>query len=283
MKHNSASNNDITEWKGQDIILFQEDLRKEVKGSISEKSFYNYFKTSSEKIPRVDILNMLSEYCGYENWNDFKTQNSKIISNNTKKKTAKRKWIVFFLIGILFITSAYFLIPKSNTFNFCFIDRDRNEPIIKTPIEIIVLNNEQSPYYTKSDSLGCFTWTTKDDFIHFVIKSPYHKTDTIYRSISTITKENIRVSTDDYALMLHYYANGKLDNWKNRKKELSKMIADDAVIFQVLPSGLGIEVYSKIEFINKLTTPTKSLQNIEIIESRRSEGQVVKLKFKIKS
>lgn len=283
MKNNSASNNDITKWKGQDIILFQEDLRKEVKGSISEKSFYNYFKNSSEKIPRVDILNMLSEYCGYKNWNDFKTQNSQITSDNIKKETVKRKWFVFFLIGILFITSAYFLIPKSNTFNFCFIDRDRNEPITRTQIEIIILNNEQSPHYAKSDSLGCFTWTTKDDFINFVIKSPYHKTDTIFRSISTVANENIRVSTDDYALMLHYYANGKLDDWKNRKKELSKMIADDAVIFQVLPSGLGIEIYSKIEFIDKLTTPTKSLQNVEIIESKRSKGQVVKLKFKIKS
>ncbi|MBW1297276.1 hypothetical protein [Aquimarina litoralis] len=281
MKNNSASSKDISEWKGQDIILFQEDLRNQVKGSISEKSFYSYFKNSSEKVPRVDILNMLSNYCGYANWSEFKIQYSQVTTTN--KKTTKRKWIVFLLIGILFITSAYFLIPKSNTFNFCFIDRDRNEPITKTPIEIIVLNNEQSPYYTKSDSLGCFTWQTKDDFIHFVIKSPYHKTDTIYRSIATARNENIRVSTDDYALMLHYYANGKLEDWKNRKLELSKMIADDAVIFQVLPSRLGIEVYSKIEFIDKLTTPIKSLQNIEIIESKRSKGQVVKLKFKVKS
>ncbi len=83
--------------------------------------------------------------------------------------------------------------------------------------------------------------------------------------------------------MLHYYANGKLEDWKNRKNELNRMIADDATIFQVLPSGLGIEIYSKNQFINKLTTPTKSLRNIEIIESKRSQGQIVKLKFRVKS
>ncbi|WP_108802891.1 hypothetical protein [Aquimarina sp. Aq107] len=260
--------------------MFQEDLRKQVKGSISEKSFYSYFKNTTEKLPRVDVLNMLSEYCGYKNWVHFKSSipQNKIL----EKKKLKPKWLVFLLLGVLFITSAYFLIPRNHTFTFCFIDQDRNKPIIKTPIDIIVLNNKQSPFYTKSDSLGCFRWSTKDDFIRFVIKSPYHKTDTIFRSTAKITNENIQVSTDDYALMLHYYANGRLEDWKNRKSELSKMIADNAIIFQVLPSGLGIEVYSKNEFITKLTTPTKSLKNIEIIESKRVKGQIVKLKFRVK-
>ena len=181
------------------------------------------------------------------------------------------------------ITSAYFLIPKEHTFTFCFIDRDRNQPILDTPIDIIVLNDQQSPFYSKSDSLGCFTWKTKDDYIRFVIKSPYHKTDTIFRTVSSIINEHIQVHTDDYALMLHYYANGNIKDWKNRKNELSKLIADDAIIFQVLPSGLGIEIYAKNEFIDKLTTPIKSLQNIEIIESKRSKGQIVKLKFRVGS
>lgn len=184
---------------------------------------------------------------------------------------------------VVFITSAYFLIPKTHTFTFCFMDQDRNQPIIKTPIDIIVLNDKQSPFYAKSDSLGCFEWKTKDDYIHFVISSPYHKTDTIFRTVSSLITERIQVSTDDYALMLHYYANGHVDDWKNRKKELSNMVAEDALIFQVLPSGLGIEVFSKKEFIDKLTTPIKSLKNVEIIESKRSNGQIVKLKFKVGS
>ncbi|GGX16641.1 hypothetical protein [Aquimarina muelleri] len=131
--------------------------------------------------------------------------------------------------------------------------------------------------------MGCFIWKTKDDYIHFIIGSPYHKTDTIYRMASLGNQENLQIKTDDYALMLHYYANGKIENWKNRRKELSKIIADNATIFQVLPHRLGIEIYTKEEFVNKLTTPTQSLKNIEIIESRKLNEQIVKLKFRIKS
>lgn len=131
--------------------------------------------------------------------------------------------------------------------------------------------------------MGCFTWKTKDDYIRFVVQSPYHKTDTIYRIASSNSSENLQIKTDDYALMLYYYANGKIDDWQNRRKELARIISDNATIFQVLPYRLGIEMYTKKEFIDKLTTPTQSLKNIEIIESRKSNEQIVKLKFRIKS
>ncbi|MBQ4821535.1 hypothetical protein [Aquimarina sp. MMG016] len=261
--------------------MFQEDLQQQVKASISEKSFYSYFKNSSEKLPRIDILNLLSQYCEYDHWNDFK--NSHSASVHRQKKVQIPKWFWFFIIGSIVITGVYFMIPAKTTFSFCFIDQDRNQPITDIPIDVIILNNSESPFYVKSDSSGCFTWKTKDEFIHFVVQSPYHKSDTIYRIASSDAKEDLQIKTDDYALMLHYYANGKVDDWKNRRKELSQMISNEATIFQVLPHGLGIEIYTKHKFINTLTTPTQSLKNIEIIESRRSNGQIVKLKFKVKS
>jgi hypothetical protein len=59
------------------IIYFQEDLRKKAKGNISEKSFYTYFKTvPSSKLPRIDMLNLLAIYAGYQTWYDLR----KIIS-----------------------------------------------------------------------------------------------------------------------------------------------------------------------------------------------------------
>ncbi|WP_271765387.1 hypothetical protein [Aquimarina algiphila] len=256
-------------------------MQKHVKATISEKSFYSYFKNSSEKLPRVDILNLLSRYCGYINWNDFKSNHN--IDSNPAKSFTIPKWFWIVILGFGVFISIYFLIPTKRTFTFCFIDQDRNQPLTKIPIDIIILNDKESPFHSKSDSLGCFTWKTEDDFIHFIIQSPYHKTDTIYRIASSDTQEELQIQTDDYALMLHYYANGKVKDWKNRKKELSRIIANNATIFQVLPYGLGIEIHTKDEFINKLTTPTKSLKNIEIIESRRLNGQIVKLKFKVKS
>ncbi|WP_103071055.1 hypothetical protein [Aquimarina sediminis] len=261
--------------------MFKEDLQEQVKASISEKSFYSYFKNSSEKLPRVDILNLLSQYCGFVNWNDFKSNHTNPLNHTKAIDISKWFWITLLAFGLF--TGIYFLIPNQNTFSFCFIDQDRNQPITQTPIDIIILNDNESPFYLKSDSTGCFTWKTKDDYIRFVVQSPYHKTDTIYRIASSSQQENLQIQTDDYALMLHYYANGKVKDWKNRRKELSKIIANDATIFQVLPHRLGIEIYTKDEFINRLTTPTQSLKNIEIIESRKLHTQIVKLKFRIKS
>ena len=281
LKHNSASSIDISEWKGQDIILFQEDLQKRTKSSISEKSFYSYFKNTTEKLPRIDILNMLSQYCEYANWNDFKTKHTQ--DNTSKKSLEIPLWVwIIAVIGFLSL-SFYLFVPVKHTFRFCFIDQDRNQPITKIPIDIVVLNDKESPFHTKSDSMGCFLWKTTDDYIHFVVQSPYHKTDTIYRIASSGSQEQVKVKTNDYALMLHYYANGKIEDWKHRRKELSRLISDDVIIFQVLPYGLGIEMFSKEQFINTLTTPTETLKNIEIIESRRADGQIIKLKFRVKS
>lgn len=71
----TPSFDEISKWKGIDIIYFQEDLRKKAKGNISEKSFYTYFKTSPvTKLPRIDMLNLLSIYAGFDSWYDFKKQ-----------------------------------------------------------------------------------------------------------------------------------------------------------------------------------------------------------------
>jgi hypothetical protein len=63
---------DITNWKGQNITDFQEDLRIKVNGQLSEKWFYTHMKGESESLPRIDVLNMLSQYSGYINWQDFR-------------------------------------------------------------------------------------------------------------------------------------------------------------------------------------------------------------------
>lgn len=73
IENHTPSFDDISKWKGIDIIYFQEDLRKIAKGNISEKSFYTYFKNAPvSKLPRIDMLNLLSVYAGYETWYAFK-------------------------------------------------------------------------------------------------------------------------------------------------------------------------------------------------------------------
>ncbi|MGC4128068.1 MAG: hypothetical protein QM564_00600 [Bergeyella sp.] len=73
LENHTPSEENISKWRGIDIIYFQEDLRKYAKGNISEKSFYTYFKSSPvAKLPRIDVLNLLSVYAGYGSWYEFK-------------------------------------------------------------------------------------------------------------------------------------------------------------------------------------------------------------------
>jgi len=90
LQNHTPSYDDISKWKGIDIIYFQEDLRKIAKGNISEKSFYTYFKNSPvTKIPRIDMLNILSVYAGYQSWFEFKKHNKfpdEIIENDEQNE-----------------------------------------------------------------------------------------------------------------------------------------------------------------------------------------------------
>lgn len=91
LKNHHPSFDDISKWKGIDIIYFQEDLRKKAKGNISEKSFYTYFKSNpTTKLPRIDMLNLLAIYCNYQSWYDFKKKHlfaNEIISDSEKPST----------------------------------------------------------------------------------------------------------------------------------------------------------------------------------------------------
>ena len=57
-------NSAISEWKGQDITDFQEELLSKVNAHISEKWFYTHMKSTNKTLPRIDVLNLLSKYAG---------------------------------------------------------------------------------------------------------------------------------------------------------------------------------------------------------------------------
>ena len=269
----------IEKWKGDEIVAFQEDLFSKVKTRVSEKWFYTYFKNDADKLPRIDMLNMLSVYVGYSNWNDFKLKNNDPALMQGKKGLPKKYWMPLLLVPLLIFAGFYW--TGENNFHFCLVDEDKNEPIVAI-VDVKILQNGQSPLYLKTDSLGCFSFQTKEKSIQFVVQSPYYKTDTIARHIDVKNRPVVKLRTDDYALMLQYYSSGNKADWKKRKLQLQQLIADDAQIYQLFSQNMGIELYSKEEFINKLTIPTSSLRNIKILDKAYKNGKIVKLKFMVK-
>ncbi len=268
----------IEDWKGETIVAFQEDLFERLRAKVSEKWFYTYIKNTPEKLPRIDILNLLSNYVGHDNWNAFKMVHGKKESP-AKKHSKKWFWLLLLLPIVLFALNA---LNTKNTFEFCFVDDIKNEAITKTSIDIKVLHDNESPIHLKTGDSGCFSLKTKKDVIRFVVQSPYHKTDTIVRHISSNNNQIVKLKPDDYALMLHYYTSGNIKEWKRHKQQLSNLFADNATIYRLFKNNIGVEIYSKEEFIRTLTIPTKALKHIEILDKTLEDGKIITLKFMMK-
>jgi hypothetical protein len=272
---------DIEHWKGQEIVYFQDDLELKVKGRISEKWFYTHIKDENNKLPRIDILNLLSKYAGDSDWADFKLKNEiKDPDVTLVRKVNHIKWMLYIGTALLLGSFLYYLF-RARTYEFCFVDSDKNTQIVNQPIEIILLKENQSPRHIWCNN-GCFSVTTREKKIQFVVKTAYYKVDTIVRLLHS-PREDIHLKTNDYALMIHYFSKANKTDWAKRRKQLDGMIADNALIYQVYDDeNIGMELFNKQEFIDKLTMPVRSLNNIEIIETLYAGSKISLLKFRQK-
>lgn len=272
----------ISDWKGEEIVRFQEDLFHKTKGRISEKSFYTYFKNEPKNLPRIEVLNILSEYAGYDTWHQFKNGHVGLVEEKEDKRKKEFPPILWIAILIPILIIFFVQVLAENTFTFCMVDAEKNEAITNTFIDIKILQTGQSPVYLKSDQKGCFTYVSNDNKITFVVQSPYYKTDTITRSSDANKNSTVKLSVDNYTLMLKYYSTGNLKGVEKRQAQLENLIAHDAKIYQVYPNNTGIELYSKADFIQKLTVPTSSLRNLQVLNKTYENGQLIKLKFLVK-
>lgn len=279
LESNSASQT-IEDWKGEDIIAFQEDLFDKAKARVSEKWFYTYIKNEAEKLPRIDMLNLLSNYVGYQNWSAFKSENN-IETKTPKSKKSSKIYVLGLLILAPCILLALSILNSKNDYQFCFYDSIKNEPITSVILNIKILKTGQSPIHKTTDSLGCLNYTTADDEVKFVVQSPYYKTDTIVREFDTDKNKIVKLIADDYALMLNYYTNNNISEWKKHREKLNTIFNDSAEIYQLFKNSNTVELYTKQEFIQKLTIPTRSLKGMEILDKTIVDGQIVKLKFVI--
>lgn len=360
--NHTPSFDDISKWKGIDIIYFQEDLRKIAKGNISEKSFYTYFKNSPvTKLPRIDMLNILSIYAGYVSWYDFKknhlfvdeilkegeeldenlehklektlenagiieaeiendqknsisvqkpvenlNEESNLQKNNTDNQIIKEKEQIFstydtseekstfsivkkyiwlgisgilaILVGLLGFKDELF----SRKFYYSFVDADRNSKI-NAELQVQILKQDESPILYTAKPNEPFVYTTKSKTLTMVVSSPYYRTDTIQRNLETAPEaETIELKPNDYAIMLFYYSKS-IKDLKRKRESLNYLISDNALIYQVYDNETyGVETMDKQRYINLVTLPSTSLENLEVIDTKNDKNnKIIMIKFKI--
>ena len=136
----------ITEWKGQEITDFQEELLIKVNAHISEKWFYNHIKSQNKSLPRIDILNLLSKYVGYANWDDFIFQNRDKVASRKSITKGNRYFVLvpLLLIGVMVILFFLFKMLSTQQYHFSFYDAHTRETITGSRIEIKILSEDES-------------------------------------------------------------------------------------------------------------------------------------------
>jgi hypothetical protein len=279
---------EISNWKGQEITDFQEELIKKVNGQLSEKWFYTHMKTESESLPRIDVLNMLSQYAGYSNWQDFKYRNMNHVLPAGKSRKKLNILIQIPLLFLAVITLLYIILKMINiqNYQFTFIDSDTGLPVIDNNLRAEVLMDNESPLSLKSDEKGSITVRTNKGEVNMIVKAPYYLTDTVSRTLNKFNHaEKVSLKADYYALMISYFSQSDVNSWEKRREQLAGIFSEDAIIYQFPENRAGnaMAIYNKWEFIDKITMPSSGLRQIEIVDSRYLDGKIVILRFRIKN
>jgi hypothetical protein len=274
----------ISEWKGQDIVNFQEELLQKVNAHVSEKWFYTHMKSTQDSLPRIDVLNLLCKYVGYADWNDF-VYNSSAKESKWKLKSGNQYFVIVPLLVVAVMSMLYisFKLFTTREYNFCFYDSDTKEPIVNNMIEVSLINKDESPVNYLCDEKGCFTLKTDQSVVRLVINTPYYRSDTVKRTLKKFNRdETIGLRANEYALMIRYFSEMNVEDWQKRRSKLDEMFDDGAMIYQVYdsPRATGMELFTKWEFIDKMTMPTKSLKNIEILDTKYIGERIMVMRFR---
>lgn len=279
-------NNDISAWKGQEITDFQEELLLKVNGQISEKWFYNHFKSESKSLPRIDVLNIMSSFVGFVNWDDFVFKNRPKTPLRIPVSKGNRVFLIVPLIVVLIMATLFvvFKFLNSREYRLSFYDVHTQEVISGNRIQVTQISDKESPKSFLSDSSGIVVLKTDESVVKLVVKAPYYKTDTISRILRKFDQDQkIGLQANDYALIIHYFSVMNVDDWQKRRNYLGQIIDNRAIIYQVLNGNdsPGMALYNKTEFIDKLTMPSSSLKHIEVLDTKFKDDKIMVLRFRL--
>ena len=74
-----------------------------------------------------------------------------------------------------------------------------------------------------------------------------------------------------------------LKDLKKKRESLNYLISNNALIYQVFDNQFyGVETMDKQRYINLVTLPSTSLENLDVIDTQADKsGKIVMIKFKI--
>lgn len=260
-------------WKSfssQDIQNLIDLIEKKCKQTISEKWIYTHLKPeTNSKIPRKDMLNILSEFVGYSGWDEFVFEEKESVVATATKPKSNKKWWLLLLLPLVFIIG--FLLkkepekPKTIEINNAFTNENIKDEEVKV---YQVEDSVKQELVIKNGKVE--VTTTRDNKTKLVVESPFYKPKTIPIN-NTTEPPKIALKPNDYAMMLKAFMLSDIKDWQTRKEQLNKILSDDLEVIVMLNDDLGYEYFNKNEFSQKLIVPTPSLKKMKIIEIKNDE------------
>lgn len=270
-------------WKSfssQDIQNLIELIQEKTKQGISEKWIYTHLKPeTNSKLPRKDMLDILSQFSGFSSWDEF------VFKNTKEEKTAfpyKKKKNVFIIIGILIVLVIAILLifgNKKSSQKFQLKNEFTNETIQTKDIKVYQIKNGEKTQLSAKN--GAVEIDSKEENTKIIIESPYYKKKEIKVGQNQSESTEILIQPDDYAMMLKAFMKSDIKDWETRKIQLNKILSDNLEVILMLKENLGAEYFNKKEFSEKLIIPTTSVKMMEIIELKKDQnGQIEFIRIK---
>ena len=264
-------------WKSfssQDILNLIDDVQLKTKQSVSEKWIYTHLKPgTNEKLPRKDMLDILSVYVGKSGWDEFKfidNGNVKLNVVEVSKTKSKKKFGIWLLIfGILVIGFIIWKVSSNQNQKMEFQNSFTKDSIAKEDVKAyIVEDSVEKPIDLKSPTLNLEKGTK------VVIKSPFYKQKEITIS-SNEPLSRIELNPNDYAMMLKAFMKSDIKDWQTRKEQLNKILSDNLEVMVMLENNLGAEYFNKTEFAQKVVIPSVSLKKLKIVEIQQEKDNKI--------
>ncbi|HEX8268762.1 MAG TPA: hypothetical protein VF581_02620 [Flavobacterium sp.] len=255
-------------------------LLEEQKSTVSEKWIYTHLKPeTNEKLPRKDMLDIFSRYCGYSGWDEFVFKNRNEPSGEvavavTGKAASNGRLIVgtamLFILSIVTLLIFQFKSDPKKTIELK--DEFTNKPLDSADVKVYdAATNEQLPVTVNDDKVSV-SIQNKNSRLRIV--SPFYKKREVVVRQGT-PNATVLVQPDDHAMMLKAFMKSDLRDWQIRRQQLDQILSNELEVIIMLKDNLGAEYYNKKEFSQMLIIPTESVKSMKIIEITNADDNTI--------
>ncbi|MFA7470603.1 MAG: hypothetical protein WCY63_08505 [Weeksellaceae bacterium] len=256
-------------WKrfsSKDIRQLIDLIEIQLKEKVSEKWIYTHLKPESNvKLPRKDMLDIFSKFCGFADWDEFvfknqvktKTENE-IYTEINPSKSFFRSWFWLLMIPAMVALVYWFPKNKSESKTLEIKNEFTQEPIPTEEIKVYEIQEDvKIPLEIEDSKIEVTEGKQK-----IRIESPYFETKEV--EIST-SDDEILIKPEDYAMVLKHFIQSELKDWEDRKEKSDKILSDELEVIVLLKDNLGAEYLNKDEFSGKLIVPTSETRKMKIL------------------